>query len=72
MIFDALSNAVYRMSLHGPGAELDGGGVFKHPFARRVRHRAAARRGLRGQLGYHWTPNVPRIRLVFVPQLYLN
>ena len=31
MIFGALSNAAYRVSLHGPGAELDGGGVFKHP-----------------------------------------
>ena len=29
MIFDALSNAAYRVSLHGPGAELQG--VFKHP-----------------------------------------
>ena len=44
--FDALSNAVYRVSLHGPWAELDGGG-FKHsPPARRVGRRAAARRGL--------------------------
>ena len=25
-----------------------------------------------GQLGYRCTQNVPRIRLVFVPQLYLN
>ena len=29
MISDALSNAAYRVSLRGPGAELDG--VFKHP-----------------------------------------
>ena len=29
MNFDALPNAAYRVSLHGPGAELQG--VFKHP-----------------------------------------
>ena len=40
MIFAALSNAVYRVSLHGPGAEL-GGGV-RSP-GRRVRRRAPAR-----------------------------
>ena len=31
MIFDELSNAACRLSLGGPGAELEGGGVFKHP-----------------------------------------
>ena len=41
MIFYALSNAAYHVSLHGPGAEL-GGGLFKHPLARRVRRRAGA------------------------------
>ena len=47
MIFDALSNAAYRMSLHGPGAELDGGVQTPPPLAaRRARRRAAARRGL--------------------------
>ena len=30
LIFDALSNAAYPVSLRGPGAELEGG-VFKHP-----------------------------------------
>ena len=30
IIFDALSNAAFRVSLRGPGAELEGG-VFKHP-----------------------------------------
>ena len=45
MIFDALSNIVYRMSLHGPGAELDGGGCSNTPPARRVRRRAAAGAG---------------------------
>ena len=30
MIFDELSNAACRLSLGGPGAELEGG-VFKHP-----------------------------------------
>ena len=45
MIFGALSNAAYRVLLHNAEAEL-GGGV-KHPIAaRRVRRRAAARRGL--------------------------
>ena len=47
MIFGALSNTVYRVSLYGPGAELDGGGVQTPPAARRVRRQAAARRGLR-------------------------
>ena len=42
MIFDALSNDSCRVSLHGPGAELQG--VFTLPPARRVRRRAAARR----------------------------
>ena len=47
MIFDALSNAVYRVSLHGPWAELDGGCSNTPLPARAVRRRAAARRGLR-------------------------
>ena len=46
MIFGALSNAAYRVSLHGPGAELDGVDVQTPPAAWRVRLRAAARRGL--------------------------
>ena len=47
MLFYALSNVAYYVSLHGPGADLEGGGVFKHsPSARRVRRRSAARRGL--------------------------
>ena len=45
MIFYALSNAASRVSLHGPGAELEGGG--QTPPARRVWRRAAARRGLK-------------------------
>ena len=47
MIFDELSNAACRLSLGGPGAELEGG-VFKHPPppARRRWRRAPARRGL--------------------------
>ena len=44
MIFDTLSNAAYRVSLHGAGAELEE--VFKHPSARCVRRRAAAQCGL--------------------------
>ena len=48
MIFDKLSNAACCLSLGGPGAELEGGGVFKHPPppARRGWRRAPARRGL--------------------------
>ena len=34
MIFVALSNAAYRVSLRGPGAELEGG--FKHPTPSRA------------------------------------
>ena len=46
MILYALFNAAYRVSLHGPGAELEGGGVKHQPAARRVWRRAAARREL--------------------------
>ena len=31
MIFRELSNAVFRFVLRCAGAEIDGGGVFKHP-----------------------------------------
>ena len=31
MIFDALSNAAYRVSLRGPGAEIEGGSQQQHP-----------------------------------------
>ena len=31
MIFDALSNAAYRVSLRGPGAEIEGGGSQQPP-----------------------------------------
>ena len=41
MIFDALSIAAYRMSLRGPGAELDGG--IQTPPTQPVRRRAPAR-----------------------------
>ena len=44
MIFGGLSNAVYRVSLHGLRAELEG--VAKHPPVRRARRRAGARREL--------------------------
>ena len=48
MICYALSNAVYRVSLQGPWAELDGrGDVQTPPPARRVRRRAAALCGLK-------------------------
>ena len=39
MVFGALSNAAYLVSLHGPGAELDGG-VFRHPLG--AEHRPGA------------------------------
>ena len=48
MIFNTLSNAAYRVSLHGLGAELEGGGTSTP--ARRVRRRAVARPGLRRQI----------------------
>ena len=31
MIFDALSNAAYRVSLRGPGAEIEGGFLNNPP-----------------------------------------
>ena len=31
MIFDALSNAAHRVSLRGPGAEIEGGGFSTTP-----------------------------------------
>ena len=31
MIFDALSNAAYRLSLRGPGAEIEGGVLNNNP-----------------------------------------
>ena len=40
MIFNALSNAAYFVSLQGTEANLEG--VFKHPPARRVRRWAPA------------------------------
>ena len=43
MLFDAVFNATDSVSLHGPGAELEGGGVHTPP-AGRVRRRAPARR----------------------------
>ena len=45
IIFDALSIAAYRMSLRGPGAELEGG-VKTTPPVRHGKHRPPARRGL--------------------------
>ena len=44
-MFDALSIAADRVSLRGPGAELEGG-VKRLPPARHVKHRPPARRGL--------------------------
>ena len=44
MIFYALLNAVYRVSLDSPGAELEEG--VQTPSARRIQRRAPARRGL--------------------------
>ena len=44
MILDALSNVTYRVSLHGPGAELEGSSKKKKP-ARRGLTRAALEGG---------------------------
>ena len=41
MIFDALSNAAYRVSLRGPGAELDGGVQTSPAGGRSNTHRPA-------------------------------
>ena len=43
MIFDALSNAGYRVSRNGPGVEVRRGVNVTPPPARRFRRRAAAR-----------------------------
>ena len=48
MIFDALSNAAHRVSLRGPGAEIEG--VSTIPLPQQVvenLHRGPAGRGLR-------------------------
>ena len=43
MIFHALLNAAYRMSLHGPGAELEGvGAQTPRPVAFGAEHRPGA------------------------------
>ena len=48
MIFDDLSNTPYHALLRDPGAEIDGGRVFKHPWSVAVgaEHRPGA--------GYHF------------------
>ena len=45
MIFDALSNAAYRVSLRDPGAEIEGG--FSTPPAGGGKSRGPAGRGLK-------------------------
>ena len=45
MIFDALSNAAYRVSLRGPGAEIEGG-LNTPPPAGGGKSRGPAGRGL--------------------------
>ena len=51
-MFDVLSNAAYRVSLHGPGTELEG--VFKHPWlgAFGAEHRHGEGYKLRVHCGY--------------------
>ena len=46
MIFDALSNAAYRVSLRGPGAEIEGGFSTTPPPAGGGKSRGPAGRGL--------------------------
>ena len=46
MIFDALSNAAYRVSLRGPGAEIEGG-LLNNPPAGGGKSRGPAGRGLK-------------------------
>ena len=50
-VFYALSNAAYRVSLHGPGAELERG--VQTPLARHVQRGAGARRGLKNEKRKH-------------------
>ena len=46
MIFDVLSNAAYRVSLRGPGAEIEGGGGSHHqPPAQQVVENLEAQQG---------------------------
>ena len=47
MIFDALSNAAYRVSLRGPGAEIEGGGFSTTTPAGGGKSRGPAGRGLK-------------------------
>ena len=44
MIFDALSNAAYRVSLSGPGAEIEGG-VLNNPPSQQVVENLEAQQG---------------------------
>ena len=44
MIFDALSNAAYRVSLRGPGAEIEGG-VLNNPPPQQVVENLEAQQG---------------------------
>ena len=46
MIFGALSNAAYRVSLHGPGAEIEGGGSQEPPPSGGGKSRGPSGRGL--------------------------
>ena len=46
MIFLELSNAVFRFVLRCAGAEIDGGGVFKHPQSGGGKSRGPSGRGL--------------------------
>ena len=46
MIFDALSNAAYRVPLRGPGAEIEGGVLNNPPPAGGGKSRGPAGRGL--------------------------
>ena len=50
MIFDALSNAAYRVSLRGPGIEIEGGVSTTPPPAGGGKSRSPAGRGLKGHV----------------------
>ena len=45
MIFDALSNAAYRVSLRGPGAEIEGGVLNNPPPPQQVVENLEAQQG---------------------------
>ena len=55
MIFGALSNAAYRVSLRGPGAEIEGGSQEPPPPSGGGKSRGPSGRGLMSKIQYNKT-----------------